>query len=91
LKLVGFRLADPSAPPPRDGSAIVDRRIRGYVCTARYSVVLKEPVGLALVEDDISAKGSPLAIYQDGCGGRLTRAVVTETPFYDPEGLRLRM
>ncbi|MBW2356184.1 MAG: aminomethyltransferase family protein, partial [Deltaproteobacteria bacterium] len=90
LKLVGFRMADPSASPPRDGSVIVDRRIRGYVCTARYSVVLKEPVGLALVEDDSSAKGSPLAIYEDGCGGRLIQAVVTETPFYDPEGLRLR-
>ncbi|HDI59071.1 MAG TPA: FAD-dependent oxidoreductase [Desulfobacteraceae bacterium] len=91
LKLVGFRMADPSASPPRDGSVIVDRRIRGYVCTARYSVVLKEPVGLALVEDDSSAKGAPLAIYEDGCGGRLIQAVVTETPFYDPEGLRLRL
>lgn len=91
LKLVGFRMADPSAPPPKDGSVIVDRRIRGYVCTARYSFTLKEPVGLALVDDALSAKGSSLAIHEDGCGGRLARAVVTETPFYDPEGLRLRM
>ena len=91
LKLVGFRMADPSAPPPKDGSAIVDRRIRGYVCTARYSFTLKEPVGLALVDDALSAKGSSLAIHEDGCGGRLARAVVTETPFYDPKGLRLRM
>jgi sarcosine oxidase subunit alpha len=91
LKLVGFRMADPTAPPPGDGSAIVDRRIRGYVCTARYSFTLKEPVGLALVDDALSAEGSSLAIHEDGCGGRLARAVVTETPFYDPEGLRLRM
>jgi sarcosine oxidase, subunit alpha len=91
LKLVGFRMADPSAPPPRDGSVIVDRRIRGYICTARYSFALREPVGLALVEDALSAKGSSLAIYEDGCGGRLIRALVAETPFYDPEGLRTRL
>jgi sarcosine oxidase subunit alpha len=91
LKLVGFRMADPSAAPPKDGSAIVDRRIRGYVCALRYSFTLKEPVGLALVEEPLSAKGSSLDIYENGCGGQLARAEVSETPFYDPEGRRLRM
>jgi sarcosine oxidase subunit alpha len=90
LKLVGFKMADPSGPPPRDGSPIVDARIRGYVCTARYSFTLKEPVGLALVEDGLAQEGARLAIYEDGCQGQLTHAVVTPYPFYDPEGRRLR-
>jgi sarcosine oxidase subunit alpha len=91
LKLVGFKMEDASAQPPRDGSPIVDKRIRGYVCTERYSVALKEPVGMALVEDELAAEGSRLAIYEDGCEGRLIYAVVAKKPFYDPEGERLRM
>ncbi len=90
LKLVGFKMEDASAQPPRDGSPIVDRRIRGYVCTARTSVALKEAVGMALVEDELAAEGSRLAIYEDGCEGRLIYAKVVRRPFYDPEGERLR-
>ena len=71
LKLVGFKMEDASAQPPRDGSPIVDKRIRGYVCTARLSVALKETVGLALVEDELAAEGSRLAVYEDGCQGQL--------------------
>ncbi len=91
LKLVGFRMADPASPAPRDGSIIVDRKIRGYVCTARYSHTLREPVGLALVDADLAVQGTALGIYEDGCGGRLAQAVVSPTPFYDPRGERLRM
>jgi sarcosine oxidase subunit alpha len=91
LKLVGFKMEDPSAAAPRDGSPIVDTRIRGYVCTARYSFTLKEPVGLALVEDGLAAVGARLDIFEDGCQGRLVQAVVAPFPFYDPEGKRLRL
>jgi sarcosine oxidase, subunit alpha len=90
LKLVGFKMEDPSTRPPGDGSPIVDRRIRGYVCTARTSVALKEPVGMALVEDELAAEGSRLGIYEDGCAGNLIYAQVVKKPFYDPEGERLR-
>jgi sarcosine oxidase subunit alpha len=90
LKLVGFKMENDSAAAPKDGSPIVDRRIRGYVCTARYSVALKEPVGLALVEDELAVEGGRLAIYEDGCKGRLIYAKVVKKPFYDPEGERLR-
>ena len=90
LKLVGFKMEDPSARPPRDGSLIVDQRIRGYVCTARHSAALNEPVGMALVEDGLAAEGSRLAIYEDGCEGRLIDAKVVKKPFYDPEGERLK-
>jgi sarcosine oxidase subunit alpha len=90
LKLVGFKPLNPHETP-RDGSPIVDTRIRGYVCTARYSRSLGESVGMALVDDDLKGMGTTFGIYQDGCEGRLTPARVVPMPFYDPQGLRMRM
>ena len=90
LKLVGFKMESANAAPPKDGSPIVDRRIRGYVCTARFSVALKEVVGLALVDDELAGLDSRLAIYEDGCQGNLIYATVVKKPFYDPQGERLR-
>jgi sarcosine oxidase subunit alpha len=83
-------MEDP-ARPPKDGSIIVDNRIRGYVCIARHSFTLKEPVGLALVEAQLSEEGTRLQIYEDDCKGEHIYATVVPTPFYDPEGKRLRM
>ncbi len=90
LKLVGFKMEDPSRTP-KDGSIIVDSRIRGYVCIARNSFTLKEPVGLALVEAPLAVDGTRLQIYEDECNGQHLYATVVPTPFYDPEGERLKM
>jgi sarcosine oxidase subunit alpha len=90
LKLVGFKMEDPSRAP-KDGSIIVDSRIRGYVCIARHSFTLKESVGLALVEAPLAAEGTRLQIYEDECNGQHLYATVAPTPFYDPEGKRLSM
>ncbi len=91
LKLVGFKMQSPADRPPRDGSVIVDGRIRGYVCTARFSPALGEVVGMALVDEPLSAVGAEWSIYEDECNGKLLGAVVATMPFYDPEGLRMRM
>jgi sarcosine oxidase subunit alpha len=90
FKLVGFKMEDPSRPP-KDGAIIVDNRIKGYVCIARHSFTLKEPVGLALVEAQLAEEGTRLQIYEDECKGEHIYATVVPTPFYDPEGKRLRM
>ncbi len=90
LKLVGFKMKEPNKRVPKDGSPIVDSRIRGYVCTARYSWTLKEPVGMALVDDELCAEGMMLKIYEDGCKGNLLSAKVVSMPFYDPDGKRMR-
>ena len=90
LKLVGFKMQDGSARAPGDGSIIVDRKIRGYVCIARYSESSKEVVGMALVEDSLSELGTRLKIYEDNCKGKLQSARVAKMPFYDPEGERMR-
>jgi sarcosine oxidase subunit alpha len=90
LKLVGFKMEEPVSRAPKDGSPIVDEKIRGYVCTARYSHTLKEVVGMALVEDSLSAGGTRLGIFEDGCQGELLYAKVVVMPFYDPEGNRMK-
>jgi len=90
LKLVGFKMEDPSRAP-KDGSIIVDSAIRGYVCMACRSFALKEAVGLALVDAPLANEGTRLQIYEDGCNGQHLHATVVPTPFYDPEGKRLRI
>ncbi len=90
LKLVGFKMEN-SSRAPKDGSIIVDNAIRGYVCIARHSFTLNEPVGLALVDAPLAAEGTRLQIYEDDCGGRHLYATVAPTPFYDPQGKRLKM
>ncbi len=90
LKLVGFKMESPTDRVPKDGSPVVDQRIRGYVCTARFSYSLNEPVGMALVDDHLSRPGTTLSIYEDGCQGELLKAEVAPMPFYDPDGERMR-
>ncbi|MBN2059138.1 MAG: (2Fe-2S)-binding protein [Deltaproteobacteria bacterium] len=90
MKLVGFKTEDPSRPP-KDGSIIVDKRIRGYVCTARYSSTLGESIGLALVHSELADIGTRLGIFEGDRGEKRLYATVVPTPFYDPEGKRLRM
>ena len=90
LKLAGFKMENRSRAP-KDGSIIVDNTIRGYVCIARHSIALGEAVGLALVDAPLATEGTRLQIYEDECGGQHLHARVVPTPFYDPEGERLKI
>jgi sarcosine oxidase subunit alpha len=90
MKLVGIRMEDPSKTPG-DGSLIVDDIIRGHICTVRYSHALRQTIGLALVDEPLAAVGTRLKIFQENMGDERWDAVVVPTPFYDPEGKRLRM
>jgi sarcosine oxidase subunit alpha len=89
MKLIGFKMDDPSRTP-KDGSVIVDSTIRGYVCTARYSVTLRESIGMGLVDSDLAKQGTRLEIFEDGVGDERVNATVVPRPFYDPEGKRLK-
>ena len=79
------------ARAPKDGSIIVENDIKGHVCTARRSFILNKAVGLALVDTSLAETGRRLQIYEDECEGQLLNATVVRTPFYDPEGSRLKM
>ncbi len=95
LTLVGIRMTDSSCVPP-DGSILVDDQVVdpviGYVGTIRKSRALDAVVGMALVERAWTAEGTRLAVY-DGGGEPSERhdATVVRMPFYDPEGIRMRM
>jgi sarcosine oxidase subunit alpha len=89
LTLVGIQMEGDR--PARDGSIIVDSRVRGYVCTARKSVSLDKAVGMALVESQLSDVGTRLEIFEDECGGNRIYARIVPMPFYDPEGNRMKM
>ncbi len=90
MKLVGFRMQRGSRPA-KDGSLIVDTRIRGHICTSRYSFSLKAAIGLAHVHSDLVGIGTRLKIYEGGSEDERLYANVVPTPFYDPEGRRMRM
>ncbi len=91
LKLVGIKMTEPTGMTPKDGSIIVDSKIRGYICTARFSHTLNESVGMALVDDELAGIDMQLKIYEDDCNGLLMTATVTDMPFYDVSGQRMKM
>jgi sarcosine oxidase subunit alpha len=90
LKLVGVKMENPDETP-KDGAIIVDTKIRGRICVARYSSGLKASVGLALVDSPLTARGTRLEIFEDGCKGQRKIARVTPLPHYDPEGKQMKM
>ena len=89
LTLVGIRMEDDTRPA-RDGSLIVDNRVRGYVATMRRSCTSGEAVGMALVESQLADIGKRLEIFEDECNGVRIYARVVPMPFYDPEGERMK-
>ena len=89
MKLVGFKMEDPERPA-KDGSIIVNTSIRGHVCTSRYSFSLGKAIGMALVESDLTSMGTRLEIFEDNMGDERLYATVVPTPFYDPEGIRMK-
>ncbi|MGB5985167.1 MAG: glycine cleavage T C-terminal barrel domain-containing protein, partial [Desulfobacterales bacterium] len=90
LKLVGIRMENPEETP-KDGAIIVESKIRGRVCVARYSTSLKTSVGMALVDAPLAAPGTRLEIFEDGCQGQHKIARVVPMPHYDPDGQQMKM
>ena len=44
-----------------------------------------------LVESDLASMGTRLEIFEDNMGDERLYATVVPTPFYDPEGKRMKM
>ncbi len=96
LKLVGLVMDDPDQTPGDGAIVYEDETIMGFVCTSRYSVTLNKSIALALIKAPLAKVGGRVNIYQNdgGTGERGERrftAAVVKTPFYDPEGARLKM
>lgn len=74
---------------PEDGAAvIVGGKLAGRVTSARYSPANQKAIGLAWVPAEFAREGAEVSVR---VAGRLARARITQQPFYDPEGLHLRM
>jgi sarcosine oxidase subunit alpha len=85
-RLVGFLLPGSEVPP--DGAAVVyEGRSAGRVTSSRYSWSAGATIGLAWVQPSQAQEGSVIQVRMDG---KLLSAKVTNRPFYDPEGVRLR-
>ena len=80
LKLVGFRMEDPSETPP-GGSIVVDTEVRGHVTSCRHSERLNQSIGLALVEAPLAKTDFPLTIFIGGPERRCLRAIVQQRNF----------
>jgi sarcosine oxidase, subunit alpha len=91
LKLVGFRMDDPSQTPG-DGAVVCEgENIVGYICSSRFSRTLGQSIGMALVTQDLAKQGRRINIYKNDSNKPLRfTATVVPTPFYDAEGNRLR-
>jgi sarcosine oxidase subunit alpha len=64
-----------------------DKRL-GYVTSSRYSPVLDRTIGLALVEPDEDLKpGGKVGLWIEG---KEIQADCVKTPFYDPDGGRMK-
>ena len=58
----------------------------GWVTSAGRSVMIDEPIALAMLRGGRERVGASINVHD---GGRVTRATVVATPFYDPTGERM--
>lgn len=84
--LVGFELlSDAEKDQPLESNLLIEgKEMIGRVTSIGNSVTLKKVIGLAMVSTEYSAEGRELNIKLSD--GRLVKAKVVKTPFYDPEG-----
>jgi len=85
-QLVGFEMENGTIPP-EGGQIVVDGRPGGRVTSSRWSEEVGGAIGLAWVPTELAEEGTTLQIRVDG---RLERASVRLSPFYDPDGSNLR-
>jgi sarcosine oxidase subunit alpha len=85
-RLVGFTM-EPGRLPLEGAQIVRDGRPAGRVTSARDSELLGHVVGLAWVEPDQAHEGASISVRIDG---ELAPATVTLSPFFDPEGTRVR-
>jgi sarcosine oxidase subunit alpha len=86
-RLVGFTMLK-NGQSPDEGCQVVNKdKPVGRVTSSRFSPSLDQNIGLAWVPAARSAVGERFLIRANGTD---LPAIVTQLPFYDPEGLRLR-
>ena len=86
-RLVGFHMLDSDGVPPEGSQVVEAGRPVGRLTSTRYSPTLKRSLGLAWVPNEKAGPGQRFKIRWNGAD---VPVVVVPTPFYDPEGRRLK-
>jgi sarcosine oxidase subunit alpha len=86
-QLVGFEMEDGRVPPEGGQVVIKERRPVGRITSARWSPELRKVIGMAWVPPELARDGAEFFVTIDG---GFDKAQVRLTPFFDPEGKRLR-
>jgi sarcosine oxidase subunit alpha len=86
-QLVGFEMEDGRVPPEGGQVVIKERRPVGRITSARWSPELRKVIGMAWVPTELARDGAEFFVTIDG---GFDKASVRLTPFFDPEGKRLR-
>jgi sarcosine oxidase subunit alpha len=86
-QLVGFEMEDGRVPPEGGQIVIKERRPVGRITSARWSPELRRVIGMAWVPAELARDGAEFFVTIDG---GFDKASVRLTPFFDPDGERLR-
>jgi sarcosine oxidase subunit alpha len=86
-QLVGFEMEDGRVPPEGGQVVIKERRPVGRITSARWSPELRKVIGMAWVPVELARDGAEFFVTIDG---GFDKAHVRLSPFFDPEGERLR-
>jgi sarcosine oxidase, subunit alpha len=86
-QLVGFEMEDGRVPPEGGQVVIKERRPVGRITSARWSPELRKVIGMAWLPAELARDGAEFFVTIDG---GFDKAHVRLTPFFDPEGERLR-
>ena len=86
-QLVGFEMEDGRMPPEGGQVVIKERRPVGRITSARWSPELRKVIGMAWVPTELARDGAEFFVTIDG---GFDKAHVCLSPFFDPEGERLR-
>ena len=91
-KFVGLLVNDKKTVLP-DGSHIVEKALKqppmkmlGHVTSSYYSPTLGHPIALAMLQDGLNRMGEQVLIPL--MSGKVVEATVSDTIFYDKEGMR---
>jgi sarcosine oxidase, subunit alpha len=86
-RLVGFEMENGRVPPEGGQVVVKDRRPVGRVTSARWSPELRKVIGMAWVPPELARNGAEFFVTIDG---GFDKASVRLSPFFDPDGGRLR-
>jgi sarcosine oxidase subunit alpha len=85
-QLVGFEMQN-GVVPAEGGQIVMNGKSAGRVTSARFSQQVGKSIGLAWVPPSKAEDGAEIEIRVNG---RLEKATVRTSPFFDPEGSHLR-